>query len=112
MKTVRYLMEESGGNGIIRIDAGNGSAGPVWLDWEDCKDDIGHIAMTPVNGDETLNAIARDVLNQPDYDVTYASDWIVGDCWVRSLGRWVRPWLTAWEDNGQTDNPWRFRLVF
>ncbi len=20
------------------------------------------------------------------------------DCWVRSLGRWVRPWLTAWED--------------
>lgn len=20
------------------------------------------------------------------------------DCWVRSRGRWVRPWLTAWED--------------
>lgn len=92
MKTVRDLMEESGANGIIRVDAGNGSAGPMWLDWETAKDDIGHIAMTPVNGDETLNAIARDVLNQPDYDVTYASDWI-GD--------------------GHTgDNPWRFRLVF
>ncbi len=92
MKAVRDLVEEFGANGIIRVDAGNGSAGPMWLDWETCKDEVGHIEMYPVE-DETLNEAARPILGQPDYEVTYASDWVVGD--------------------GQTgDNPWRFRLVF
>ncbi len=80
-------------NGVVRVDAGNGSAGPMWLDWEAAKDEVGHIEMYPVEGDETLNEAARAVLSQPNYKVTHCSDWVVGD--------------------GQTgDNPWRFRIVF
>jgi hypothetical protein len=112
IKTLRELVNESGANGIIRIDAGNGSAGPMWIGWDDAIDAaIGGTEMLRVNrnynaydngGDDnhiqTFYQAARQVV--PDYDgksPLWASDWIEED-----------------DRNApyRATNPYRYRLIF
>ena len=42
------LIDRYGANGVIRIDAGNGSAGPAWIEWDnEIKKEFGKIKMLP-----------------------------------------------------------------
>jgi hypothetical protein len=103
------LIDRYGANGVIRIDAGNGSAGPVWIEWGDeMKKEIGKIKMIPVNPtdrayedgdiDDTIEQEAKRVIPDYSYDPTmYASEWIEDD------GR-NAPY--------QAQNPYRYRLIF
>jgi hypothetical protein len=106
------LIDRYGANGVIRIDAGNGSAGPAWIEWDDeIKKEFGNIKMLPINknhnvysggGDDNhsqsaLN-VARHVIRDYSCDNTmYASAWIEDD-----------------DRNApyQATNPYRYRLIF
>lgn len=49
-RKLRDLIDEFGATGVIRIDAGNGSAGPTWIEWDDNMDiELGDTLMYPVN---------------------------------------------------------------
>lgn len=110
-KTLRDLINEHGANGVIRIDAGNGSAGPMWADWDDDIDsEYGDIVMHEVDknynaytdGDDNHTSSFLQVAHYvvPDYttdDTMYASDWIEDD-----------------DRNApyRATNPYRYRLIF
>jgi len=108
--TLQDLIDEHGATGVIRIDAGNGSAGPVWVEWDDdTARDMGDVEMTRVAAtdpayedadvtDTILDAM-RDVLGK-EHDgggEIYASEWIEDD--DRNY-----PY--------QATNPYRYRLIF
>jgi hypothetical protein len=104
--TLRDLIDQSGANGVIRIDDGNGSAGPMWIDWdEEMSELLGDTEMLSVNHNyraypdqaTTYAQAARHVI--PDYAITemHASAWIVDD--DRNY-----PY--------QAQNPYRYRLIF
>lgn len=96
-KTLRELVDEYGANGVIRIDAGNGSAGPMWIEWDDETDEqIGDVEMIPVN-DPEMDSDARLVMDDPTYHAEYASEWIEDD-----------------DRNApyRATNPYRYRLIF
>ena len=101
------LVDEYGANGVIRIDEGQGSAGPSWIDWcaddTDLMDEIADVEMTEVNPrvkaypeDSNQTATYYQVVRYviPDYetDIMYASDWI--------------------KDDKDYHNPYRYRLIF
>lgn len=94
--TLRDLVNEYGANGVIRIDAGNGSAGPCFLPWDEVADDLGDTEMVPI-ADAALDNDARLVMDDETYVVIYASDWIEDD-----------------DRNApyQASNPWRYRIIF
>ncbi len=105
MKTLRELVEEFGANGVIRIDDGNGCAGPAWIEWADDIDAaLGDVEMFPATGSDrayegdgeysskdTLETVAKYVIRDYSTEEMYASEWIGA---------------------GEGDNPYRFRLVF
>lgn len=110
MTTLSNLMDEYGGNGYIRIDSGNGAAGPSWIEWNSGIEAIcGDIEMQEQNdeatayGEEddeketTLLQIVRYVI--PDYasDTIFASEWVEDD--NRNY-----PY--------RADNPYRYRIIF
>jgi hypothetical protein len=90
-KTLRDLVEEFGGNGVIRIDDGQGSAGPAWLEWDEALDKaLGEPEMHPAkitdraydsdnDSTKTLEDIAKYVVRDYSTDEMYASDWLDGD---------------------------------
>jgi len=109
MTTLRELVEEFGANGVIRIDAGNGSAGPAWIEWtEEDAEELGDTEMTLVAGDarayeddsghqDTVAEVAKHIIAGYSSDELYVSEWIEDD------------------DRGgeyQAVNPYRYRLVF
>ena len=105
MKTLRELVEGFGANGVIRIDDGNGCAGPAWIEWADDIDaELGDVEMFPAKADDrayegddeyankdTLETVAKYVIRDYCTDDMFASEWI---------------------EDGQGDNPYRFRLIF
>jgi hypothetical protein len=104
-KTLRELVEEYGANGCIRIDDGNGSAGPCWLTWDkDLDAKLGDTEMHVVakslraykdkDNHETIIQIAKFVVANYDTDIMHASDWIEDD------------------DDPTATNPYRYRLIF
>ena len=109
MTTLSNLINKYGGNGYIRIDDGNGSAGPSWIEWdEDITAEYGDTEMAEVEkntlayGDtereETLIQVATYVI--PDYttdELMFVSDWIEDD--NRNY-----PY--------QAVNPYRYRIIF
>ena len=90
MKTLGELVEEFGANGVIRIDAGNGCAGPAWIEWDDGIDEeMGDIEMFPVNGSDrayegddeyankdTIEDVAKYVIRDYSTEEMYASEWV------------------------------------
>jgi hypothetical protein len=102
--TVRDLMEEYDGNGFVIIDAGNGCAGPMWMQWYDgVASEYGAIEMfaqaatDPAYPDwastDTLLDVCHMVIGKhyTSDGLIYASDWIV---------------------TGSGDNPYRYRIIF
>ena len=88
-------MEEYGGNGFIRDDAGNGSAGPAWIEWdEEMEAEVGDVEMEKT-ALEDVAKIARYVVR--DYDIS-------GGCFVSG-------WIYNDKDPGAT-NPYRYRIIF
>lgn len=104
------LIDRYGANGVIRIDAGNGSAGPAWIEWDkEIAKEIGKVKMIPVaatskayeddDDNSTIEHEAKYVI--PDYscddNTMYASEWIEHD-----------------DRNApyQATNPYRYRLIF
>jgi hypothetical protein len=91
------LMIETGANGVVVYDAGNGSAGPRWVPVDDLTADMLTSEMEPCkpednagrDDDTTLGQIMADVLQEGTIP-EYVSDWIVG---------------------GDGSNPWRFRII-
>lgn len=107
-KTLRELMGEYGANGVIRIDAGNGSAGPAWIDWDDEMDQaLGDVVMMPANPtdrayedndcNDTIRDEAQYVVSDYDSDEVWASNWIEDD--NRNAPH-------------RATNPYRYRLIF
>ena len=107
-KTLRELIEEYGANGVIRIDAGNGSAGPAWIEWDKEMDQIlGGIVMTTADPQglayedadnaDTIADEALQVVSDYSCDEMWASDWIEDD--NRNA-----PYRAS--------NPYRYRLIF
>ena len=105
MATLRELVDEFGANGVIMIDAGNGCAGPAWIEWDEEIDaELGDVEMLPVTTDapayeddeneDTILDVAKYVIRDYSTDgEMYASEWIE-------------------DDNRGGSNPYRFRLVF
>jgi len=105
------LIDRYGATGVIRIDAGNGSAGPAWIEWDDeIKKEFGKIKMLPINthqnvysdgGDDNQSQsalnVARHVIRDYSCNTMYASAWIEDD-----------------DRNApyQATNPYRYRLIF
>lgn len=107
------LIDRYGANGVIRIDAGNGSAGPAWIEWDnETKKEFGKIKMLPINknhnvysggGDDNHSQSALNVAKHVirdyscDDNTMYASEWIEDD-----------------DRNApyQAQNPYRYRLIF
>jgi hypothetical protein len=96
IRTLRELIDEHDANGVVMIDAGNGSAGPRWISLEHIDEDMLSLSMSrhmsaPANRD------ARSATGDDKYIVRWASDWIEDD------------------DRGgdfETQNPWRYKLLF
>lgn len=96
IRTLRELIDEHDANGVVMIDAGNGSAGPRWVPLEGIDEDMLSVSMgrhmsAPANRD------ARSATGDDKYIVRWASDWIEDD------------------DRGgdfEVQNPWRYRLLF
>lgn len=89
MLTLSGLIDQFGANGVIRIDAGNGSAGPMWCAWDDdLAGEIGCLEMSKVDPDDrayddddnarTYKQEAVYVIGDYDSDEMYASRWIHG----------------------------------
>lgn len=107
------LIDRYGANGFIRIDAGNGSAGPAWIEWDNkINKEFGKIKMLPINknhnvysdgGDDNHSQSALNVAKHVirdyscDDNTMYASEWIEDD-----------------DRNApyQAQNPYRYRLIF
>ena len=79
----------SDGNGAVFIDAGNGCAGPKWIDVDEMPDDMRFLECYQQADDEAFAAI-RDVAG-------YEVDTV--------------PYMTDWQVVGEGDNPYRFRLA-
>jgi hypothetical protein len=96
-KTLRDLVDEFGANGVIRIDDGQGSAGPVWIEWDEMIDtDLGGTKMYPAkvsdraydddnSSAKTLEDVAKYIIRDYSTDELYASEWIDG-----GNGYWFR----------------------
>lgn len=89
MLTLSELIGKFGANGVIRIDAGNGCAGPVWCAWDDdLAGEIGGHEMSQVDPDgrayddddneRTYRQEAAYVVGDYDSDEMCASRWIHG----------------------------------
>ena len=89
MLTLSDLIDKFGANGVIRIDAGNGCAGPMWCAWDDdLAGEIGGLEMSSVDPDgrayedgdneRTYKQEAIYVIGDYDSDEMYASRWIHG----------------------------------
>jgi len=76
-------------NGAVFIDAGNGCAGPKWIDLDEMPDDMRLLECYQQANDEAFQAI-RDVAG-------YEVDTV--------------PFITDWQVVGVGDNPYRFRLA-
>lgn len=108
MATLRELIQERGATGCIRIDAGNGCAGPVWIDWDiEMDGTLGDIKMTMCKSTdkayeekenkETLIGVAKSIVSDYASDAIYASNWLMGD----DLDLPYRE-----------SNPYRYRIIF
>jgi hypothetical protein len=100
--TLENLMEEYGANGFVIADAGNGSAGPCWVEWsDDVAQEYGDTPMFPATEDEmiddtdedygTLSGAVNYALQEGATSVSHASNLIV---------------------SGEGDNPYRYRIIF
>lgn len=89
MLTLSDLIDQFGANGVIRIDAGNGSAGPMWCAWDDdLAGEIGGLEMSKVDpydrayddddNERTYKQEAVYVIGDYDSDEMYAARWING----------------------------------
>lgn len=102
-KTLRQLVAEYGANEVLRIDAGNGCAGTMWLDWDtDLDDQLGDTPMSLASPHEVDNCDSIAILLSIEGGVRrdepiYTSEWIEDD-----------------ERNApyQASNPYRYRLLF
>jgi hypothetical protein len=90
-KTLIEIIEYFGGNGCVRIDAGNGSAGPCWIPVEQIDPEDGAVMMYEHDNStyayNTDNSDCQDTLLEavrsagvgldtyPDNNM-YASDWL------------------------------------
>jgi len=100
--TLRQLIDKLDARGLVRIDDGNGSAGPLWIAWDDDVDQLlGDVVMHPVRHDDkayegnkegSTKEVCLTVATDYWSSIMYASDWIDGDDW-------------------RTDNPYRYRLI-
>ncbi|NCC05838.1 MAG: XRE family transcriptional regulator [Proteobacteria bacterium] len=87
--TLSNLIDQYGANGVIRIDEGNGCAGPMWCAWDDdLAGEIGGMEVSQVDpdsrayddgdNDRTYRQEAVHVIGDYDGDDMYASRWING----------------------------------
>jgi hypothetical protein len=89
MEKLGKLINELGANGVVRIDEGNGSAGPTWCDWgDDMQKKYGSVVMMPVTDDTHDGYVYRQII--PDGTVSHGSDWI---------------------EDGQGVNPYKYRFI-
>jgi len=94
MTTLSELVGEYGANGFIMNDAGNGSAGPSWVEWDEkIADEYGDTEMF-VNPDKNIKKTAQYVIGGYDSDEIYTSEWFNAD-----------------KDPGAT-NPFRQQIIF
>ena len=109
--TLLELIEEYGANGVIRIDAGSGSAGPAWIEWDDeMADEIGDVVMHGVNPQDDAYADPDDEYygrrNPQDDTIEAIAKLVVRDYSVGEM------WASAWITDGDGDNAYRYRLIF
>lgn len=107
-KTLRDLINEHGANGVIRIDDGNGSAGPMWVDWDDDTD-----AML---GDTEMTLTPSNTLayNDPDNSETIADEADYVSPGYDDVTMYVSDWIEDDDRNApyQASNPYHYRLIF
>jgi len=110
--TLRELIDQYGANGVIRIDAGNGSAGPAWIDWEEDIDNlIGGTIMSKEN--KNKNAYQEDCeIKQSLLQVVkhVIHDYAVDDDNTLYVSAWIEDDLR--NAPYQATNPYRYRLIF
>jgi len=101
--TLKDLIEQHGANGYVLIDVGNGSAGPMWLDYDPEDDRLGTVMVpvascSPAYEDQdvadTVLQVIRKVVHDYSLGQVYASDWIIED------------------NNPNSSNPYRYRILF
>ena len=88
---LRELIEEYDASGFVLADAGNGSAGPSWIEWdEEASQKYGDIELFDAADRDAITA-KRTVLEIEPKE-TMSSEWVI--------------------DNPLENNPYRYRVIF
>lgn len=105
------LIDRYGANGVIRIDAGNGSAGPAWIEWDkEIAKKIGKIKMIPQN----RNINAYQATDNQSQSLLQVARYVISDYSCDNNTMYASEWIEDDDRNApyQAINPYRYRLIF
>lgn len=101
---LRELIDEYEATGVIRYDKGNGSAGPVWIEWdEEINNELGDIDMRSVHPQGHAYGLPKDEYDKTD---TFAQ---VAKYVIRDDHETAEIWVSDWIDG---DNGYEYRILF
>lgn len=107
------LIDRYGANGVIRIDAGNGSAGPAWIEWDDeIKKEFGNIKMLPINKNHNVYSGGGD--DNHSQSALNVAKYVIRDYSCDDNTMYTSAWIEDDDRNApyQATNPYRYRLIF
>ena len=107
------LIDRYGANGVIRIDAGNGSAGPAWIEWDDeIKKEFGKIKMLPINKNHNVYSDGGD--DNHSQSALNVAKYVIRDYSCDDNTMYASEWIEDDDRNApyQATNPYRYRLIF
>jgi len=107
------LIDRYGANGVIRIDAGNGSAGPAWIEWDDeIKKEFGNIKMLPINKNHNVYSGGGD--DNHSQSALNVAKYVIRDYSCDDNTMYASEWIEDDDRNApyQAQNPYRYRLIF